>query len=134
MAKSSEVLKPSHVAFMSRPLLGKFASVSKDGSPHVTPVWFMYEDGKLIVTTPATTVKARNVAREPRVALLIDDGETYLMVRGRAIITKRDSKRDLERLAARYEGPDASKSLPELLKEAQVTIEITPERVVSQNL
>ena len=126
------VLGPNHVAFLSRPLLCKFASISRDGSPHVTPTWFLLEDGKLIVTTPVTSVKAKNVSRDPRVTLLFDEGNSYAMVRGIAKLTSRDYAKDVERMSVRYEGPEVAKtSVPELLKEVQVSIEITPTKVVS---
>ena len=96
----------------------------------------MYEAGSLIVTSPETTVKVANVRRDPRVALLIDDGESYVMIRGTARISeRRDPVSDIERLAIRYEGVEgAKKSLPELLKERQVSIEVVPVRVASQNV
>jgi hypothetical protein len=96
----------------------------------------MYEEGRLIVTTPETTVKAANVRRDPRVTLLIDDGESYVMIKGSATLAVgRDPATDTERLAVRYEGPTRAKeSVPELLKEKQVSIEIVPELIVSQNV
>ena len=95
----------------------------------------MCEDGKLVVTTPATTVKAKNVSRDPRVTLLVDDGETYVMIKGKAAFSGRDSRRDLELLATKYEGAEAARRIvPELMREGQVSIEITPMKVVSQNV
>jgi PPOX class probable F420-dependent enzyme len=129
-------LKANHLRFLSRPLLCKFASLGKDGYPHVTPTWFMYDEGKLVVTTPETTVKAENVRRDSRVALLIDDGEKYLMIKGRAHLSAtRDPTRDIERLAIRYEGPvRAKETVAELLKERQISVEVVPDKVVSQNV
>jgi PPOX class probable F420-dependent enzyme len=123
------------LAFTSRPLLCKFASINEDGSPHVTPTWFVYEGGRFFVTTPLDTVKARNARRDNRVALLVDDGETYLMVKGEARIrTGSSPKRYTEKLAIRYEGKKGKKKAAELLKEPHVTIEVTPLKVISQGL
>jgi PPOX class probable F420-dependent enzyme len=133
---SAVKLGPEHVGFLSLPLLCKFASIGRDGYPHVTPTWFLYDGGKLVITTPETTVKLRNIRRDPRVTLLIDDGERYVMIKGKAAVAVgRDPASDIERLAVRYEGPDrARESVPELLKEKQVSIVVVPEQVVSQNL
>jgi PPOX class probable F420-dependent enzyme len=122
--------------FFARSLYGKFVTINVDGSPHATPVWYFYERGRFVVTTPETTVKARNVRRDPRVVLLIDEGETYVMVKGVArIAEERDPEGDTRRLALRYEGPAKGvRSAAELLKEKHVSIEVSPERVVSQNV
>ncbi|CAN5566447.1 hypothetical protein BH20ACT21_BH20ACT21_18540 [soil metagenome] len=53
---------------------GKLATVSADGSPHVAPIWFeLDDDGNLLFTTGAKTVKGRNLRREPRLSLCVDD-------------------------------------------------------------
>jgi PPOX class probable F420-dependent enzyme len=125
-----------HEAFFARPLYCKFVTINADGTPHATPVWFFYERGKFVVTTPVATVKARNVRRNPRVVLLIDDGESYVMVKGTARIAhERSPEADTEKLALRYlrEGAARAKAA-ELLKEAHVSIEVVPERVVSQDV
>lgn len=120
---------------MDRPLLCKFASINRDGSPHITPIWFMYENSRFIVTTPQSTVKAQNVRRDKRVALLVDDGETYLLVTGNARISKGISaERNTEKLAVRYEGEGGKKKAVELLKERHITMEVTPWKVISQGL
>jgi PPOX class probable F420-dependent enzyme len=56
---------------------GKLAVVRADGSPHVTPIWFVLnetDDGdELIFTTGAESVKGRALHREPRISLTVDD-------------------------------------------------------------
>jgi len=51
----------------------KLATTRADGRPHVTPVWFVLDGDDLIFTTGATTVKGRNLQRDPAVALCVDD-------------------------------------------------------------
>lgn len=64
---------------------------SARGRPSLTPIWFVKLDGRLISSTAATTVAARNVAAEPRVTVFLD-GETarqsefVLRLRGTAVI------------------------------------------------
>jgi PPOX class probable F420-dependent enzyme len=121
---------------VSKPLLSKVATVNRDGSAHVTPTWFMYEDGKFLITTAQKTVKVRNIGRDPRVTLLIDDGYKYVMVKGRARINnERDVEKDSEKLATRYLGIEAArKMLPDILKVKHVIVEVIPEEVSSYNL
>jgi PPOX class probable F420-dependent enzyme len=60
----------------------KLATVRADGRPHVAPVWFALDPstrgpgsptGDLVFNTGATTVKGRNIRRDPRIALCTDD-------------------------------------------------------------
>jgi PPOX class probable F420-dependent enzyme len=52
---------------------GKLATVRADGRPHVTPIWFVLDGDDLILTTGAGTVKGRNLRRDPRAAIVVDD-------------------------------------------------------------
>ncbi|MBI3859055.1 MAG: PPOX class F420-dependent oxidoreductase [Thaumarchaeota archaeon] len=121
--------------FLKAPLFGKIATLKKDGSPHVTPIWYMYDDGKLVVNTTTDRVKFRNIKRDPRVSLLVDDGYSYVMILGKArVATERDPKKDIESLAIRYRGEEQGrKSARERYwKMDRVTLEILPEKVVAE--
>src|SRR5205823_13964134 len=67
----------------------KVATVMQDGRPHVMPVWFVLDGEQLLFTTGADSVKGRNLRRDPRIALLVDD-ETppyaFVHVRGRVTV------------------------------------------------
>ncbi|MEU5991146.1 PPOX class F420-dependent oxidoreductase [Spirillospora sp. NPDC047418] len=52
---------------------GKAAVVRKDGSPHVTPIWFVLDGGDLLFNTGRDTVKGRALARDPRLSVCVDD-------------------------------------------------------------
>ena len=53
---------------------GKLATVRTDGSPHVVPVWFTFDDaGRIVFLTGEGSLKARNMARDPRVSIVVDD-------------------------------------------------------------
>jgi PPOX class probable F420-dependent enzyme len=130
------MLEGKEIELVGKPLLGKIATVGRKGSPHVTPVWFMYENGMFRITTAEKAVKARNMRRDSRVSLLIDDGYKYVLVNGKAKINnERNVERDTERLAIRYLGEEgARKMLPDILKVKHVTVEVIPEKVSSFNL
>jgi PPOX class probable F420-dependent enzyme len=64
------------------------ATLNSDGSPQVTPVWIDFDGTNVLVNTAKGRVKARNFAREPRVAISITDPENayrYLGIQGRVI-------------------------------------------------
>ncbi len=122
-------------AFLEGKHFGKLATVRKGGSPHVTPIWYMYEDGRLIVNTTTDRVKYRNIRRDPRVSFLVDDGYPYVMVEGKArIATERDPKKDIEALAIRYRGEEAGRksARDRYWKMDRVSIEIIPERIIQE--
>ena len=59
---------------------GKLATVKKDGSSHVVPIWFVLDNcnskgkvGDIIFTTGDTSVKASNIQRDNRVSICVDD-------------------------------------------------------------
>ena len=47
------------------------ATVMKDGSPQLSPVWANYEDGYILVNTAEGRIKHKNVLRDPRVAVSV---------------------------------------------------------------
>ena len=61
-------------AFLTeRGILMRIATVHPDGSPLVTPIWFVFEDGSIFFTPRARSQWRDNIARDPRVALCIDE-------------------------------------------------------------
>jgi PPOX class probable F420-dependent enzyme len=127
-------LTPKALEFLDGRHFGKLGTVMKDGSPHVTPIWYMLDGGKLIVNTTRGRVKYFNVKRDDRVCLLVDDGYPYLIIFGRArIAEERDGKKDIETLAIRYQGEERGKKAARSIywKQPRVSFEIMPERIVS---
>ena len=60
--------------FLSEPgHLVRIGTVDEDGSPRVTPTWFLLEDGMILVTPRHASVFLGNIRRDPRVDLLIDE-------------------------------------------------------------
>ena len=91
------------------------ATIMSDGSPHSAPVWIGREDDLLIICTDETSVKARNTARDPRVAIsIIDLKDPYRVaqLRGRVVERRPDSDFSLlDGISRKYVGepyPDHS--------------------------
>ena len=121
--------------FLRRKLFAKLGTLKKNGYPHVTPIWYMYEEGRIFVNTTTNRVKYHNIERDPRVSFLVDDGYPYLMVLGKARIAKeRDGNKDIEALAIRYTGEEEGKksARERYWKQERATIEIIPEKVILQ--
>ena len=54
------------------------ATMMKDGSPQVTPVWADYKDGYILVNTAEGRLKHKNVQRDPRVAVSVVSKDNFL--------------------------------------------------------
>ncbi|MEI5131807.1 PPOX class F420-dependent oxidoreductase [Streptomyces libani] len=86
---------------------GKLATVRDDGGPHVAPVWFLMDGDELVFNTGQETVKGRNLARDGRVALCIDDDRppfSFVVVHGSAEIS--NELADVRHWATRYMGEE----------------------------
>ncbi len=90
---------------------GKLATVRADGSPHVVPIWFVLDGDDLVFNTGRSSVKGRNLLRDPRAALTVHEEQppcAFVTVRGRVSISA-DATGMLPwstRIAARYVGED----------------------------
>ncbi|MGH7336427.1 MAG: pyridoxamine 5'-phosphate oxidase family protein [Myxococcota bacterium] len=74
-------------------------SINKDGTPHPMPMWYGVEpDGSIVMTTFTKSQKIRNLERDPRVALLVEDGTEYAELRGAVIYGKADLIRDTDQV------------------------------------
>ncbi len=58
------------------------ATLDRDGAPHLTTVWFAYQDGTYLFETYGKSQKVVNMRRDPRVAVLAEQGARYDQLRG----------------------------------------------------
>ncbi|MBM4832199.1 MULTISPECIES: PPOX class F420-dependent oxidoreductase [Actinomycetes] len=99
-------------AFVSHGIrTGKLATVRADGRPHLAPVWFVLDGGDVVFNTGAATVKGRNLARDGRIALCVDDDRppfAYVILEGRARLSEdvEELRHWAARIGARYMGED----------------------------
>ncbi|ALV48942.1 pyridoxamine 5-phosphate oxidase [Streptomyces sp. 4F] len=90
---------------------GKLATVRADGRPHLAPIWFVLDGGDVVFNTGAATVKGRNLARDGRIALCVDDDRppfAYVLLEGRARLSEDvdELRHWAARIGARYMGED----------------------------
>lgn len=101
---------------------GKLATVRKDGSPHVAPIWFLIDatdDGDhLVFTTGADTAKGYAVRRDPRLSMVVDIEEppfSFVQLTAEATVSE-DLDEMLDwatRLGARYMGAEQAEAFGE---------------------
>ncbi len=84
----------------------KLATVRADGRPHIAPVWYVLDDdGSLAFNTGEATVKGRNMRRDPRVSLCVEDDRppfSFVTIEGVAEIS--DDLDEVRPLASRIGG------------------------------
>jgi PPOX class probable F420-dependent enzyme len=82
-----------------------------DGSPQVSVVWFICDGDEILFGTDADSRKAKNLTRDPRILLSIEDEERnergfqrHLVIRGTAVIEPGPDPALMDRLAMKYLG------------------------------
>src|SRR5437764_8921602 len=117
----------------------KLATVMADGRPHVMPVWFVLDGDQIVFTTGADSVKGRNLRRDPRVALVVDDERppfAFVHVRGRVTIHEEldELLRFATAMGARYMGEDRAQEFGKRnAGPGELLVRVTPERVIAED-
>src|SRR5687768_2669005 len=110
---------------------GQLATLMKDGTPQVTPVWVDYDGKHVRVNSAKGRVKDNNVRRNPKVAISLQDPENpyrYIAVRGTVEeVTENGADAHIDSLAKKYLGKD--KFPGRKPGEVRVIYKIKPERV-----
>ncbi len=60
--------------FLQPPRHAIFATNRIDGPPQISPVWYLYEDGKIYISVLADSAKYYSLRRDPRISICIDGG------------------------------------------------------------
>ena len=103
-----EQFSPAQRAFMGYPHYATVSTVSQDGSPNLSIVWFDLDGESLVFTTQSDSLKARHMRQRPDIAMLINHGGRYVAVKGQAELVEDYSLGEewLRRIALRYYGPE----------------------------
>ena len=123
-------------AFLSQPLNAHLVTLRASGTPHVAPVWFLWDEGRAYVMADAGAVKVRNIRRNPAVAVCVaTPGRPYAFVtiEGAASTGVEGMESMVHRICVNYDGPERGPEFAqELLADERMTlITITPDRVMS---
>jgi len=105
--------------FLYGPHIAHVVTQRADGSSHVVPVWYAFVDETFAIFTPGTSVKVKNLARDPRLTISIASSDRpyrYVVANGLATVTAMAGANDdvyvrAQSIAARYEGgPDGGRA------------------------
>ncbi len=105
----------------------------KDGTPHVSPVWFDWDGTHVILNTARGRLKDKVLKRHPRVAVTVPDPRdmnTYIQIRGLVDSeTEQGAYDEICRLREKYHG---DRNFPRRPGEVRVTYTVLPERVYGE--
>ena len=128
---------PDQQSFLAETNVAVLASVDRRGRAHAVPVWYLYDDGEIIISTGRDSQKHRNVAANPEITVVVDRRTLpyfALMVQGSAEIGPPLSTDDRLRLATRYLGEQIGRRYVESTPgEDAVTIRLRPRKVIEFN-
>ena len=127
MNKRDEFLKSQKVL--------RLATIGKNKTPHIVPVWYLYNTKKIFIGTNTKTQKAKNVKKNKRVSFCVDVGINAPNIYGvkgegeaQLILEPNKVKKLATKILMRYFKNMKNKSARELLDETDCVIEIYPEK------
>ena len=117
------------------------ATLNKNGSVQLTTLWFAIVDGAIIFETFTKSQKIVNLKRDPRIAVLVEDGTTYDQLRGVSINGRAELVEDpaqVERYAEAVVRKNNPEVPPEMVGQAakamaqkRTVVIVRPERIAS---
>ena len=84
--------------FLEDNLKVQVASIGRDGTPHLTTLFYVVLDGRIAFWTYARSQKIRNLERDDRVSCLVEDGTDYFELRGVSVTGRAEIVRDHDRI------------------------------------
>lgn len=129
-------------AFLAEPRHAVVAALRRDGSPQLSPIWYLCESGRLYFSMFAESARSRQLRRDPRIALCIDAGHPdarYVTIYGTAELIEAESpwRDDLEwRILRRYHETEeqARRYQEETAGQGRsVLVVVTPERIAGRD-
>lgn len=127
--------------FLAEEPLIQIATLNRDGSPHLMTMRFVAVDRRIVFHTYSRSQKVRNLERDPRIAVLAEDGHDYAELRGVSINGRAELLETSDESVAlaiavrrRYDPTSSDANLEEATRKMlakRVVIRVTPERTAS---
>jgi PPOX class probable F420-dependent enzyme len=119
---------------------GKLGTINKNGTPHVVPIWYTIDnEDNIIFNTGGNSVKAKNIQRDNRVRLCVDDQfplYSFVTIDGIAeIISDKPAEifKWAKTIAARYMGYDKAEEYGKRnSSKGELLLKIKPSKVIGQ--
>ena len=127
-------LTPAIREFLAAPRFAVLATIGADGAPHQSVMWYELAGDEILMNTKLGRFKQRDIARDPRISLCVEDAYRFVALSGRiarAIDDQDIARADILRLGVRYDGrPEAERQMRDLWsKQERITYFMTIERI-----
>ena len=121
-------------AFLNAKHFAVLATINSDGTPQLTTMWYLLEGDTIVMNTKAGRIKDRNMRRDPRIAICVEDGYNYVTISGivEMIEDPEIAQRDIYRLAVRNHGENKARQqvAEQFSKERRITLHLKCEHVI----
>ena len=74
------------------------ATMNHDGTIHLVAMWYGFVDGDIVFETFAKSQKVQNLRRDPKITVLVEDGDTYDQLRGVELVGTGEIVEDTEQI------------------------------------
>lgn len=120
-------------AFLEEPRFGVLGTINENGSPQQTVMWYELRGDTIVMNTKRGRRKDRNLLRDPRASLCVEEGQRYVTLEGTIAIVDDEAtaQADIAALARRYEGPEEGERMAreEFASQHRVSLVLTVNRV-----
>lgn len=116
-------------------------TLNNDGTPHLTVMWFAVRDGAIVLETFTKSQKIVNLKRNPQIAVLLEDGDTYNELRGVSINCEAELVEDYDTVHALHVDvvvrnqpgvtPEQAEEFTREMSKKKTVIRVRPQKVMS---
>ncbi len=119
-------------AYLDEVRLAVFGSTNRDGSVHLTGLWYELRGNEIILNTGTASKKVRNLRRDPRASVCVIDlnPARHVTIEGTVTFDEDHVQDDLVSLASRYAGEEAGPGIAQnIAKIPHVTLKLSIDKV-----
>ena len=128
-------MRKTFESFLTESRNATMATIRADGTPQLTPVWFLWDGEQFILTSTTERAKYRNLARDARMSLCIEELTVYVTAEGKAEIREKDIWDDTRRICVKYGGEERGDAyLKNMKTQPRVLIVMKPTRMEMEDL
>lgn len=116
------------------------ATLRGDGRPHAVPVWYVLDGDDIVCIISESSVKGRNLARDPRATVVVDDGTppyAFVSIDGEAELSRdpEERRRIADVMGRRYLDSEEAVNgfIGYMMSPANVVARIHPTHIVAQD-
>ena len=125
-------------AFLAQPLVASLAVVRDNNTPQLTPIWFIYEDGVMFMSTRTYAAKVKHIRANPNVSVVVETMDaplknTVVTLEGKAEVQDSGVKAVVEKIYRKYIGEEGMQTpaAQRNINTPRVILKITPRKIRS---